>query len=341
MKVLFVASGNGKLDKASSFIMSQYHSLEEAGAEMEIFSVYGHGVWAYLSLVGKLRKVIKAFQPDIVHAHYSTSGFLATLAALGVRYQKNVAGETKRVRPKIFVAILGSYAWGSRFRRWRTRFFIRHIWDGALTKSQRTADELDVQVPIVPNGVNLHQFAIEPQIEARLKLGMKDNIKYVMFITNPKRPEKNFPLAQQAFNIAKKQYLDSNDEKLRMRGKHMELMVVQGLPHDQIVRYMCAGDIVLMTSTTEGSPNVIKEAMACNCPIVCTDVGDVPWLLEGVKGSFLVREYNAEAVANAIHKAIEFEGRTNGRDKIYQLELTTEQVAQRLISIYESILNDK
>ena len=339
MKVLFVASGNGKLDKASSFIMSQYHSLEEAGIEMSIYSIYGHGFRGYLNNIKALRRQIKTFQPDIIHAHYSLCGFLASFAAVGIRYtraQQN--GTTARIRPKIFVSILGSYAWGSSFHRFRTRFFIRHIWDGALTKSRRTADELGVKVPVVPNGVNLKQFSVEDQECARKQLQMKPGVRYIMFITNPQRPVKNFPLAEQAFKLVqeKNQYkVDNSNNKVY---REIELLVVYNLPHDIIARYMCAGDVVLMTSTSEGSPNVIKEAMACNCPIVSTDVGDVPWLLDGVNGSYVVYEYNADAVADALQKAIEFEGRTNGREKIKQLQLTTEQVAQRIIDIYNSIL---
>lgn len=341
MKVLFIASGNNKVDKASSFIISQYKSLQESGLDMTLYSILGHGVRTYWHHMRKVHQLIKQEPFDIIHAHYSTSGFLATLAAFGIRYQTKINGRVTRQRPKVFVSILGSYKWGSWFRRKRTQFFIRHIWDGALTKSQRTADELGVNVPVVPNGVNLKQFTIVEKQEARRQLGLDSETKYVMFITDPKRPEKNFPMSEAAFNIVKNAFIKSRNPEEKKIGERMELKVVCGLPHNEVVKYMCAADVVIMTSTTEGSPNVIKESMACNCPIVCTDVGDVPWLLDGVRGSYLVREYTNEAVAEALKKALKFEGRTNGREKIYQLELTTEQVAARLIGIYNTLLNQK
>ena len=97
---------------------------------------------------------------------------------------------------------------------------------------------------------------------------------------------------------------------------------------------MCAADVLIMTSANEGSPNVIKEAMACNCPIVVTDVGDVRWVTEGVDGTYVSDTFEPEELAGLLKKALEFGARTRGRNRIVELGLTSDMVAQRLIRIY-------
>ena len=101
---------------------------------------------------------------------------------------------------------------------------------------------------------------------------------------------------------------------------------------------MCAADVLIMTSLNEGSPNVIKEAMACNCPIVVTDVGDVRWVTSGVDGTFVADTFKAEELADLLKKALAFNGRTRGRERITELELTTQEVSSKLISIYNTVL---
>ena len=107
--------------------------------------------------------------------------------------------------------------------------------------------------------------------------------------------------------------------------------------HDEVVKYMCAADLLLLTSVMEGSPNVIKEAMACNCPIVSTDVGDVQWITEGVDGTYVVPTGDIPALTEGIRKALAWGKRTNGRDRILQYGLTTTEIAKKIISVYDSL----
>jgi glycosyltransferase involved in cell wall biosynthesis len=84
---------------------------------------------------------------------------------------------------------------------------------------------------------------------------------------------------------------------------------------------------------------VIKEAMTCGCPIVSVDVGDVAERTEGVEGCFVVPSREPNDIAEALKKAIAFKGRTKGRERIIEMRLANEQVAKRIIKIYEQILN--
>jgi glycosyltransferase involved in cell wall biosynthesis len=96
-----------------------------------------------------------------------------------------------------------------------------------------------------------------------------------------------------------------------------------------------------MTSKTEGSPQVIKEAMACGCPIVSVDVGDVAERIEGVDGCSVVKSREPAALADALKKAVLFEGRTNGGERILEMGLSNEQVVHQLLTIYQSIIEKR
>ena len=306
MKVIFVASGNKVVGSVSAFVQSQFDSLKEEGLDMVLFPVVGHGAKSYLKSAWKLRKLVKKERPDIVHAHYSICGYVATMATLFLK-------------PKTVVSILGSFPKKNRKLR-IVKFFAKHVWDKTIVKSQRTANQMGMNLPVIPNGVNLEQFVLIEQNEAREMVGFGDDKKYVVWCSNPERTEKRFGLAQKAVALLK-------DESV-------VLFPVFNRSHDDVVKFMCAADVQLMTSVMEGSPNVIKEAMACNCPIVTTDVGDVHWVTDGVEGTFVVDDDKPETIAQLIKQALDFNARTKGRERIESVGLSTKDIAKKIIDIY-------
>lgn len=306
MKVLFVASGNKSVGKVSAFVQSQFDSLQEEGLEMTLFPVVGHGWKGYAKNLFSLRRLIKKEKPDVVHAHYSSCGYLASLASLGLK--------TKTV-----VSILGSFPTVSRKLK-LVRFFIDHVWDATIVKSERTRSQLDRALPVIPNGVNVERFTIIDQETAREIVGFEKDKRYVIFVSNPARPEKQFDLAQAAVE--------------RLNDSTVHLVPVFNKTHDEVVNYMCAADVLIMTSISEGSPNVIKEAMACNCPIVVTDVGDVRWVTDGVEGTYVSNSFYPEEIAVLLRKALAFSVRTVGREKIISLGLTSSLIAKKIMQVY-------
>ena len=306
MKVIFVASGNKNVGGVSAFVRSQFDSLKAKGLDMILFPVVGHGVKAHLRAARNLRKMVRREKPDIVHAHYSICGYVASIATLFLK-------------PKVVVSILGSFPEKNRKRR-IVRFFIKHIWNRTLVKSQRTADQLELNLPVIPNGVNLDQFSLMDHMEARESCHFADDKKYIIWCSHPSRTEKRFSLAQDAVSL--------------LRDDSVILYPVYDHPHDDVVRYMCAADVLLLTSVSEGSPNVIKEAMACNCPIVSTDVGDVRWITESVAGTYVADNDAPESISICLRKALEFNGRTRGRDEIVRKGITSGSIADRIIELY-------
>ena len=310
MKVLFVASGNKEVGTVSSFVQSQYDSLAEQGLDMLLFPVVGHGVSGYLKRLVALRRLIQDERPDVIHAHYSVCGYLSSLASLGLK-------------SRVAVSILGSFPVENRKSR-MVRFFVDHVWDATIVKSERTRRQLDRVLPVIPNGVNTKRFIVVEQDEARRKVGFEEGKRYVIFVSNPARPEKCYDLAQKAVEALS----DSN----------VVLVPVYNKPHDKVVDYMCAADVLLMTSESEGSPNVIKEAMACNCPIVVTDVGDVHERLDGLEGCYVANTRDYNELAELLSNALRFGKRTKGREALLDQELTIELVAKRIIAIYNELI---
>ena len=308
MKVIFVASGNKAVGIVSPFVQSQFESLKEKGLDMILFPVVGHGITAHLRATRDLRKLVLKEKPDIVHAHYSICGYVATMSTLFLK-------------PKVVVSILGSFP-KKNLKRRIVRFFIKYIWDRTLVKSQRTANQLELNLPVIPNGVNLNQFHLVDHLEARRSCQFANGKKYIIWCSHPSRPEKRYSLAKDAVAL--------------LHDDNVILYPVFNHIHDDVVRYMCAADVLLLTSFSEGSPNVIKEAMTCNCPIVSTDVGDVRWITENVEGTYVADNDDPESLSLCIRKALLFNNRTRGREEIIRKGLSTECIADRIIALYNN-----
>jgi len=149
-------------------------------------------------------------------------------------------------------------------------------------------------------------------------------IKYILWVGNSKRKEKNFKLVREVLRIIKE------------TNKDIELIPVFGESQKKLNEYYSACDVFLLTSLYEGSPNVLKEAMACNCPIVSTDVGDAREVVRNTEGCYIT-SFDPNDVAEKIKMALNFGKRTNGRDHIKHLEINV--IAKEIINVYEEILN--
>jgi len=310
MKVLFVCSGNNRYG-ISPIVRSQGDSLVKQGLEVDYYPITGKGLAGYLKNILPLRKHLQSNRYDIVHSHYSLSSFVASLA--GARNQ--------------VVSLMGSDIRLGFTARLLVRFFNRFRWKACLVKSEdmRRVSGLK-KAPVIPNGVDLETFKPMDQNTACQKAGLDPAVTHAGFVADPSREEKNFSLAREALD--------------RLGAGNVNLQVIRGMDHDRIPLFLNACSIVILTSRYEGSPNVIKEAMACNRPIVSTDVGDVKWVTGDTEGCYLTG-FDAKETAQKITRALEFareKGRTTGRDRIVGLGLDSDSIAKRVIQIYQGIL---
>ena len=301
MKVLIVASYNK--NRFAPFIQEQADALAKVGCEIGYFGIRGKGVSGYLKQLPELKRKIKEFQPDIIHAHYGLSGLLANLQRripVVTTYHGSDINNTKARRFSKIAMKMSAY-----------NVFV----------SQKT---LDLAKPkrnfvLLPCGINLEDYPVIDKLEARKQMGLDVQKKYVLFAGAFDNAVKNAPLAQQAVALL----------------PDVELLELKGYSRQQVALLMQAVDCFLMTSFTEGSPQVIKEAMACGCPIVSVDVGDVKERIEGLGGCWIVPDYCEENVTDRLRKAMRFKGKSDGRNRIIYDNLTNESVASRLFQIYE------
>jgi glycosyltransferase involved in cell wall biosynthesis len=180
---------------------------------------------------------------------------------------------------------------------------------------------------VIPNGVNMEYFGKYNSDDEKKFLGWDASKIHILFPSNPERFEKNYDLAKDALKI-----LNNSED--------YSLHYLKNIPYNSIPNYFYASDLVLLTSKWEGSPNVIKEAMACNKPIVSTEVGDIRWLLDGLKGCYISR-HDANELALKIKLAKDFSNKyklTTGRNRIYELNLDSSSIARIILNLYEKTI---
>ncbi len=303
MKILIVASFNKGF--FAPFILEQSEALEKMGQTVHFFGIQGHGIWGYVRNYKGLKRIIQDYKPDVIHAHYGLSGLLATL-------QKRVPVVTTfhgsdinnpKVLPFSKIAM-------------RLSAFTIFV-------SQKNVDiaRPTKKFALLPCGVNSDNFTEVPIGEARLKLQLEDTKKYVLFAGSFSNRVKNPELAQKAIALL----------------KNVELIELKGYSRVEVNYLMHAVDAALMTSHSEGSPQFIKEVMACGCPLVSVDVGDVKEITSGVDGCYLVSR-DPKQIAEKLQLAIDFKERTQGRQRIVELGLENQKVAEKIVAIYTNVV---
>lgn len=308
MKVLIVA--RYKERGFAPFVTEQVHALEKAGVECRCFPMRSKGITGYLKQLPELRHVIKEFNPDVVHAHYGLCGLLANLqrqVPVVTTYHGSDINEKPVLRLSKIAIRLSAY----------NVFVSQKIIDIAKPRNNYA---------LIPCGINLDDYPIVEKAEARRQMGLESDKKYILFAGAFDNIIKNAPLAKEAVAL--------------LYDENVQLIELKGYTRQQVALLMQAADALLMTSVTEGSPQVIKEALACGCPIVSVDVGDVEERVKDVEGCFVV-EKDAEKLAIALKKAMSFGKRTDGKDAVLRDGLTNDAVYLKLNDIYSAVITNR
>lgn len=303
MRILFVA--RSKKGYVAPFITEQIAALEGLGIECFFWGVFKKGLLGYLVHYPGLKKAIRIFRPDIVHAHYGFCGVLANLqrkVPVVTTYHGSDINNSKA---------LGLSRLAIRFSRFN--IFVSQ-------KNVETARPFQ-SFALIPCGINLDDYPLTEKGEARRRMRLQQDKQYVLFAGAFDNSVKNTPLARAAVSLL----------------GDVELLELKGYSRQEVALLMNAVDAFLMTSHTEGSPQVIKEALACGCPIVSVDVGDVKERIVGIDGCQVVPS-DAQSIAEALRRAIAFEGRTKGREAIVRDGLTNVQIAEEIKRVYQSVV---
>lgn len=320
IKVLFVSSGNSK-NGLNPIIRKQGESLIKRGVDLQFFTVKGKGFRSYIQEAFELRRKIKSEQYDVIHAHYALCMYVAWFA---------------QRREKLMVSFMGSdllgtnepdgsFTWFGKFMSRIHVFFAKRYCDHVIVKSNGMANIFGLAHPklsIIANGVDMECFKPLDRIQSRKTLNWSLKKKYVIFVSDPSRIEKNYPLAHRSIVL--------------LNDPNVELVAVYQQELEQLRLYYSACDVVLMTSFHEGSPNVIKEAMACNCNVVCTDVGDVKETFGSLDGCWIA-DFEDFHLAEKLQMALDHDLTINdSRSFIYSIGLSEEQVAEQIIMLYSN-----
>jgi glycosyltransferase involved in cell wall biosynthesis len=306
----------------------QIQSIQHAGIEAEIIDMRGIPKVKYLQVLPRIRQAVK--KVDLIHAHF---GYCGWLALLGCKLAWR--------RVPIVMSFMGDDLLGSPYNEHgdleRFSVIAAHwnrslasSYDQVICKSQEMADRiLPVVAHVVPNGVDFSVFCPLDSIASSEQIGISPTKLKVLFPGNPENPRKGHGLAKAAVEVAKS-----------ILRADIELIPLWGVKPDQVALYMNACNAMLMTSQIEGSPNVVKEALACNQCVVGVPVGDVHQLLNGVEGCQATSR-DPEEIGLALATILKAGRRSNGREVMQQRGLSLESVAKQIISIYELALGTR
>ncbi len=304
MKLLIVA--RRKNGKYAPFITEQVDALEKEGVQCRYYGIDKKGLFGYARNLHGFLRAVRDFHPDMIHAHYGLSGLFANCQRripVITTYHGTDINDRHLLKVSKRAIRLSAF----------NIFVSRGNIDAAHPRIGHYA--------MIPCGINLEDYPVLDKTEARVEIGWKADQRYILFSGSFDNRVKNAPLAQAAVE--------------RLEGT--SLIELKGYSRQQVATMMNAADALVMTSFTEGSPQVIKEAMACGCPIVSVDVGDVKEITAGVEGCFIA-ERSPESIALNLKRAIDFGKKTEGRKVIVERGLTNDIIAQKLVEIYNSVI---
>lgn len=320
MNVLHVVSSLPTIERPHDkpFVLAQIESLRKEGINIQTLVLNSvekriNYLTGPISVIKMLRK--ESF--DLIHAHYSYCGWIAVFhkcAPLLVSLMGDDLLGTPNGRGGL--TLMGF------FNVITTRILVKLV-DAVIVKSSDMKRKVKMdKVYTVPNGIDFDKFS-PPRKPISKAEDLKKNEYRVLFVGNPSDTNKNMLLAAKAIEIAKN------------RRDCIKFITVFGVGQDEVAKNMRYADVLLFTSLQEGSPNVIKEAMACNLSIVSTDVGDVREIIGETKGCYIT-SFEPDDVAAKLEMAWKYGKRTNGRENVKHLEMR--YVARKIVAVYNSVL---
>jgi teichuronic acid biosynthesis glycosyltransferase TuaC len=294
---------------AGTFVVNLVEGLARKGVDGEVLSIERwRSKVEYFRALPRLVRMVQTGRFDLVHAQYAHCVLLAH-AQRRVPVIGHFHGELQdgHGRKDLALAHLAAR-------------LTRHL----IVVDPRSARRVRVpHLDVIPIGVDADRFRPSDRAEARRKLGLHLERPYVLFSSNPARPEKDYPLFQRAFRAIQARIPSASE------------FILHGRRYDEVATILNAVDVLILTSRAEASPTVVKEALLCNLPVLSTDVGDVGARLRGVSASAVLPR-DPEAIAAAAADILLAGLRSNGRARADELDIGI--TADRTISFYRATL---
>lgn len=301
------------------FIKRQAEFLQAAGIDVEVFDFRGaRRLRNYVVSWRRVQRKLAGGRYDLVHAQFGQSGVLALPKRVPLVVTLRGSDILGIVGPD------GRYLRKGRLLQAASRLVARRA-DAVIAVSEHMRAYLDPRIPvhIIPSGIDFELFRPIPQAEARQRLGLAPDERIVVFVGKPAQARKRFALAEEAVHVLS-------------RTLPTRLLVAWGVAHTEIPYYLAASDALLFTSMQEGSPNAVKEALACDVPVVSVPIGDVPERLAGIEGCEVCVDERPEAIAAALERTLRRGGRVRGREAVRHLD--EHRITEQVIAIYQRVL---
>lgn len=310
MKILIVCSGNApdfdfRIHQAFIYDQIEMISKNSSSITYDTFFIKGKGIKGYSNNLSLLKTKINQNNPNLIHAHGGHAGLLCVL-------QRKV---------KVIVTFHGSDV--NYFKNRCISIMASLLSAGSIFVSNGLYNKIRLHGPnasVIPCGVDIDVFLPLEKKEAKKLCGYPENEPYILFSSSFDNVVKNFPLAEIAL---------SNLPKIRVRE-------IKGKTRGEVNLILNGAELLLLTSLSEGSPQIIKEAMACNTPVVSTDVGDIREVIGNTEGTYIC-SFDPKDVAEKIRCALQFatiKEKTSGRERIITLGLSNEVIAGKVYDVY-------
>jgi len=321
LRVLMITAGwpQPGQPQTTHFVKRQAEFLQKAGVQVDVFHFRGaKRPWNYARAWLSVRPRIRSGQYDLVHAQFGQSGVLALPKRLPLVVTLRGSDILGIVGPN------GRHTLAGKVSQWVTRVALKRA-DAVVVVSEhmKAYFQTSATVAVLPSGLDFELFGTMPRDEARARLGWPLDKHLVLFAGNPEQPRKRYALAKAAVGVLS-------------RTLPAELVVAWGVPHTDVPLYMNACDAFVFTSMQEGSPNVVKEALACDLPVVSVPIGDTAERLRGIEGCELVEDERPEAIAAALERVLRRGRRVAGRVAV--AHLAEQAITARLIEVYRHAL---
>ena len=309
------------------FVHEQIKSLAAVGLNVRVLFIdrTREGPSAYFRMAGRISKAFEEFNPDLVHVMYG-----------GVMAERVVRQFHRR---PVVVTFHGSDLLGENLSGWARKWISHYgVWcskraaiaaDGIVVVARHMLKALPRttltgKVRVLPCGIDLERFKPMDSQSCRRELGWSRDSFHVVFASSNGDPVKRPWLAKAAV------------EEARRQGLPVELHYMTGVPNSAVPLWLNAGDSLLLTSLHEGSPTVVKEALACGLPVVSVDVGDVAERIETIEGCYLAQPDPA-ALAHKLFLVQRRRQRLHCGTRL--LNISVLNVARQLQSLYEILTN--
>ena len=317
MKILYVTNNYPTIDHPifGIFVKEQVESIRKLGISCDLFFVNGRelGKYEYFRSIKYLNRKLLEEKYDLIHCHHALSAAIVLLTLRSMKIKKVVSYQNEPIYE------------GGILLFWIICLFFNKI----IVKNEKSLS-YSRKCTLLPNGVDINIFKEYKKDESKALLNLNSKMRYILFMDSyEKRKQK------------RKDRFNNTIEILKRNGNplNIEPIILTNTERKYIPYYMSASEVHLLTSDFEGSPNSVKECLACNTKVVSTPVGDVKNILNDISGCFVADNFDSKELAKLIIAAIKVNN-FNGRRMIIEKELDIESVARKLYNIYCEILDN-